>query len=53
MRATSPSGAVAYEGRPIWSADLGYGVRPAEQGQAAHESLAVDPKAEQAQGHDS
>ena len=30
MRATSPSGAVEYEGTPQWSAELGYGVRPAE-----------------------
>jgi hypothetical protein len=35
MRATSPSGAVAYEGRPAWSGELGYGVRPPEQGQTA------------------
>ena len=35
MRATSPSGAAAYEGVPQWSAELGYGVRPAEGGQSA------------------
>ena len=34
MRATSPSGAVEYEGAPQWSAELGYGVRPAEGGQS-------------------
>jgi NADH-quinone oxidoreductase subunit I len=35
MRATSPSGAAAYEGRVQWAAELGFGVRPPEQGQAA------------------
>jgi NADH-quinone oxidoreductase subunit I len=34
MRATSPSGAAAYEGVTQWSAELGYGVRPAEGGQS-------------------
>jgi NADH-quinone oxidoreductase subunit I len=33
MRATSPSGAAAYEGTVEWSAELGYGVRPPEAGQ--------------------
>jgi len=33
MRATSPGGDASYEGRVLWSADLGYGHRPAEQGQ--------------------
>jgi NADH-quinone oxidoreductase subunit I len=33
MRATSPSGAADYEGRVGWSAELGFGVRPPEQGQ--------------------
>ena len=35
MRATSPAGAAAYENRVLWSGELGYGVRPPEQGQAA------------------
>jgi NADH-quinone oxidoreductase subunit I len=35
MRATSPNGAAAYEGRVQWSGELGYGVRPPEQGQSA------------------
>ena len=35
MRATSPSGAAEYEGKAQWSAELGYGLRPAEAGQAA------------------
>ena len=34
MRATSPSGSAEYEGRVGWSGELGFGVRPAEQGQA-------------------
>jgi len=33
MRATSPSGAAAYEGRVQWSGELGYGVRAPEAGQ--------------------
>ncbi|MHB8593551.1 MAG: NADH-quinone oxidoreductase subunit NuoI [Acidimicrobiales bacterium] len=35
MRATSPSGAAAYEGRVQWSGELGYGVRAPEGGQSA------------------
>jgi NADH-quinone oxidoreductase subunit I len=34
MRATSPNGAAAYEGRVQWSGELGFGVRPPEQGQS-------------------
>ena len=34
MRATSPSGAVEYEGTEQWSAELGYGVRAPEGGQS-------------------
>ncbi len=34
MRATSPSGNAAYEGRVQWSGELGYGVRAAEGGQS-------------------
>jgi NADH-quinone oxidoreductase subunit I len=34
VRATSPAGAAALEGQPLWSAELGYGVRPAQQGQS-------------------
>ena len=34
VRATSPSGNAAYEGRVQWSGELGYGVRPPEKGQA-------------------
>ena len=35
MRATSPSGVAAYEGRIAWSGELGYGVRAPEEGQTA------------------
>jgi hypothetical protein len=38
VRATSPSGAAAYEGRVAWSGDLGFGVRPPEAGQSRPES---------------
>jgi NADH-quinone oxidoreductase subunit I len=31
MRATSPSGAAAYEGRVNWSGELGYGVRAPDE----------------------
>ena len=41
MRATSPSGSAAYEGRPLWSGELGYGVRPPEGGQPGEEAEAV------------
>ncbi|HUZ21769.1 MAG TPA: NADH-quinone oxidoreductase subunit NuoI [Acidimicrobiales bacterium] len=34
MRATSPSGAAAYEGEVQWSGELGYGVRAPEGGQS-------------------
>ena len=34
MRATSPSGVAAYEGKVQWSGELGYGVRAPEGGQS-------------------
>jgi NADH-quinone oxidoreductase subunit I len=34
VRATAPSGNAAAEGRPLWSGELGYGVRPAQRGQS-------------------
>lgn len=34
VRATSPSGNVAYEGEVAWSPELGFGTRPPEQGQS-------------------
>ena len=35
LRATSPSGAAAYEGKVLWTGELGYGVRAPEKGQTA------------------
>jgi len=44
MRATSPSGAAAYEGRVGWSGELGFGVRQPERGQSeAGQSERVAP----------
>ena len=34
MRATSPGGDAAFEGQALWSGERGFGVRPAEHGQA-------------------
>jgi NADH-quinone oxidoreductase subunit I len=34
VRATAPSGSAEFEGRVLWSGELGYGVRPAEKGQS-------------------
>lgn len=34
MRATSSSGSAAYEGRPAWSPELGFGLREPETGQS-------------------
>ncbi|MDQ1377748.1 MAG: NADH-quinone oxidoreductase subunit, partial [Acidimicrobiaceae bacterium] len=34
VRATAPSGVAAAEGRPLWSGELGHGVRPAQLGQS-------------------
>ena len=36
MRATSPSGAAAFEGQVQWSGELGFGVRAPEGGQSGH-----------------
>jgi NADH-quinone oxidoreductase subunit I len=46
MRATSPSGAAAYEGRVQWSGELGFGVRPPEQGQSVPEAEASTAEAD-------
>ncbi len=43
MRATSPNGSAAYEGRVSWSGELGYGVRAAEVGQSNDPDL-VPPR---------
>jgi len=34
VRATAPSGSAAMEGKPLWSGELGYGLRPAQKGQS-------------------
>jgi NADH-quinone oxidoreductase subunit I len=34
VRATSPAGSAAMEGFPLWSGELGHGVRPAQAGQS-------------------
>ena len=44
LRATSPSGQAAFEGRVMWSGELGYGVRPAQRGQS--DPLAADVPAD-------
>jgi NADH-quinone oxidoreductase subunit I len=41
MRATSPSGVAAYEGRVQWSGELGYGVRAPEGGQSENRDDAL------------
>jgi NADH-quinone oxidoreductase subunit I len=46
MRATSPSGAAAYEGRVQWSGELGFGVRPPEEGQSVDEADADTSEAD-------
>jgi NADH-quinone oxidoreductase subunit I len=38
LRATSPAGSAAMEGRPLWSGELGHGVRPAAPGQSDPQS---------------
>ncbi len=48
MRATSPSGKAAYEGRVGWSGELGYGVRAPEAGQAAEDP---EPSHDSHDGH--
>jgi NADH-quinone oxidoreductase subunit I len=43
MRATSPNGAVAFEGVVAWSGELGYGVRAPEAGQAGDPGPGAGP----------
>jgi NADH-quinone oxidoreductase subunit I len=38
VRATAPSGQAAFEGRVLWSGELGYGVRPPQLGQSDPDS---------------
>jgi NADH-quinone oxidoreductase subunit I len=51
MRATSPSGAAEYEGKVQWSGELGYGVRPPEEGQTAAAAPAPAEAAPEAEEH--
>jgi NADH-quinone oxidoreductase subunit I len=46
MRATAPSGSAAYEGRVQWAGELGFGVRPAENGQSVPETEADTAEAD-------
>jgi NADH-quinone oxidoreductase subunit I len=46
MRATAPSGSAAYEGRVQWAGELGFGVRPPEEGQSVPESEADNAEAD-------
>jgi NADH-quinone oxidoreductase subunit I len=40
MRVTSPAGDADYEGRTLWSSELGFGLRPPERGQRAEDERA-------------
>ncbi|MGH8917579.1 MAG: NADH-quinone oxidoreductase subunit NuoI [Actinomycetes bacterium] len=46
MRATSPAGVADLEGRPLWSAELGYGTRTAQAGQSDPEAADVSAVAD-------
>jgi NADH-quinone oxidoreductase subunit I len=47
LRATSPAGSAAMEGKPLWSGELGYGVRPAQPGQSDPASADVSADTDQ------
>jgi NADH-quinone oxidoreductase subunit I len=47
MRATASSGSAEFEGRVAWSGELGYGVRPPEEGAARSETMPVPPAGEE------
>ncbi|MBV9935149.1 MAG: NADH-quinone oxidoreductase subunit NuoI [Actinobacteria bacterium] len=51
VRATSPAGSKAFEGRVLWSGELGYGVRAPEEGQTAAPP-AIEPAPEAAHADD-
>ncbi|MFN0088960.1 MAG: NADH-quinone oxidoreductase subunit NuoI [Acidimicrobiales bacterium] len=53
MRATSPSGDADYEGKAVWSGELGYGLRPAEQGQHGETPFTADGPGHGGTEHDS
>jgi NADH-quinone oxidoreductase subunit I len=50
MRATSPSGSAAYTGRIAWSAELGYGVKPPDDGQAVDSEQGPEEEAPAGEG---
>ena len=54
VRATAPSGDADYVGKVAWSGELGFGVKPPEQGQTAPEPEVPDEAdaADDAHGHD-
>ena len=43
VRATAPGGLAAYEGKVGWSGELGFGVKPPEQGQSADNAALPSP----------
>jgi NADH-quinone oxidoreductase subunit I len=52
MRATSPNGSAAYEGKVAWSGELGFGVRPPEHGQSTDDPAAEDADPSTTEGHE-
>ena len=52
VRATAPSGDADYVGKVAWSGELGFGVKPAEQGQSAPDHEAVPEPDEDHGEHD-
>ena len=46
VRATAPSGDADYIGKVAWSGELGFGVKPPEQGQSAPEPEAIEEPSE-------
>jgi NADH-quinone oxidoreductase subunit I len=52
MRATSPGGQAAFEGRVAWSGELGFGVRAPEAGQTAPDELGASEAIVEELAHD-
>ncbi len=52
VRATAPSGDADYIGKVAWSGELGFGVKPPEQGQSAPEPEASDEPSDAEAEHD-
>ena len=52
MRATSPAGSADFEGRPLWSPEMGYGLRPPEAGQTMDVPGDVVDEVDHAADHD-